>query len=46
MFCGDASQFVKGSQEQPEEHATALVLGRLYMYALVQDVLEVAVAGM
>jgi hypothetical protein len=44
MQCGVT--WVKGSQEHPEEHATALGLGRPYMYALVQNTLDIAVAGM
>ena len=42
---GVAGHYVQGSKGNAENHAIALVLGRLYMYALVKNIPDDTVAG-
>ena len=42
---GVAGHYVRASEENPQEHAIALVCGRLYVYALVNNVPDAMVCG-
>ena len=42
---GVAGHYVQGSKDNAENHAIALVLGRLYVYALIKNIPDETVAG-
>ena len=42
---GVAGRYVQGSEGNAENHAIALVLGRLYVYALIKNIPDETVAG-